>query len=604
MTVATPVLEERMNLVVVGHVDHGKSTVIGRLLADTGSLPQGKLAQVKAMCERNARPFEYAFLLDALKNEQAQGITIDTARCFFKTRKRHYIINDAPGHVEFLKNMITGAARAEAALLVIDAHEGIQENSKRHGYMVSMVGIKQLVVLVNKMDLVQYNREVFERTAEEYTTFLENLGVHPLRFIPVAAREGDNIATRSRNMDWYDGPTVLEQIDSFEKAEEDFELSFRMPVQDIYKFTAENDDRRIVAGTVESGRVRVGDEVVFHPSGKRSTIRTIEGFMIEPRDEVRPGEATGFTLSTEIYIKAGELMCKAGDPPPHVGRRLRANLFWMGRAPMIKGKQYILRIGAMKVGAVLAEIQRVLDASELRTEEHKQQIDRHDVGEVVLETLRPVAFDRRNDNEPTGRFVIVDDYEIAGAGIVLEPATDRNSVIDNEIREREYSWEKGDVAPIERERRFSHAGKFILFNGSPGSGKRALAKQVERVLFERGCNTYYFGIANHFEDLDSEGGAGALTHDQHIDMLGKLTRILTDAGLLIITTIANIDDFDLEKLRKLNHPNEVFLVNIGETGLSKVWADVQLDPQPDIPSAVRRVVEALTSQHVLVDYSI
>src|SRR5690606_22044844 len=187
---------ERLDIVAVGHVDHGKSTVIGRLMADTDSLPDGKLEQVKQMCKQNARPFEYAFLLDALKNEQAQGITIDTARCFFNTPRRHYIIHDAPGHVEFLKNMITGASRAQAALLVIDAFEGVRENSKRHGYILSMLGIRQISVLVNKMDLLGWDQDKFEAIVAEYGDFLGRLGVHPMSFIPVSARDGDNIVAR------------------------------------------------------------------------------------------------------------------------------------------------------------------------------------------------------------------------------------------------------------------------------------------------------------------------------------------------------------------------------------------------------------------------
>lgn len=595
---------ERMNLVIVGHVDHGKSTVIGRLLADTGSLPEGKLDQVRAMCERNARPFEYAFLLDALKNEQAQGITIDTARCFFKTEKRHYIINDAPGHIEFLKNMITGAARAEAALLVIDAHEGIQENSKRHGYMVSMVGIKQISVLVNKMDLVGYSEEVFERIQKEYSEFLDPLGVRPISYIPVAAREGVNIASRADEMSWYTGPTVLEQIDDFTRPSTNLDQPFRMPVQDIYKFTEQNDARRIVSGTIETGRIRIGDDVVFQPSGKRSMIKSIESFPNPPGEEASAGQAAGFTLVTEIYIKPGELMCKVGDPPPLVGRRLRANVFWMGRAPLIQGKSYTFRIGATKVSAQLAEVISVLDASELTSGKSKTQLDRHDIGEIVFETQRPVAFDLRNDIESTGRFVIVDDFEIAGAGVVLESVAEKDSILDRQIEQREYSWEKGEVSVAEREKRFSHMGKFILFNGANGSGKRPLAKKVEKLLFDRGCNTYYFGLAAQFEELDGERKFSALTHDEHVERLGQLARILTDAGLIMITTITNIDDFDLEKIRKLNHPNEVFVVNIGETGLSKMWVDVQFDFQPDIDQSVEKVVEVLTTQQVLLDYSI
>ncbi|HUR05452.1 MAG TPA: GTP-binding protein, partial [Nonomuraea sp.] len=204
-----------MNIVIVGHVDHGKSTVIGRLLADTHSLPEGKLEQVRAQCELNSKPFEYAFLLDALKDEQAQGITIDAARVFFKSAVRPYLILDAPGHIEFLKNMITGAARAEAALLVIDAAEGVQENSRRHGYMVSMLGVRQLAVVVNKMDLVGWDRGVYDRIVKEYSAFLEQVGIRPSGFIPVSGRGGDNIANRSPNLPWYEGPTVLGALDAF-----------------------------------------------------------------------------------------------------------------------------------------------------------------------------------------------------------------------------------------------------------------------------------------------------------------------------------------------------------------------------------------------------
>ena len=199
---------EQINIVIVGHVDHGKSTVIGRLLADTSSLPEGKLEDVKALCARNAKPFEYAFLLDALKDERAQGITIDSARCFFKTKKRDYIVIDAPGHIEFLKNMVTGAARAEAALLVIAADEGIRENSKRHGYLVSMLGIRQVVVLVNKMDLVGYDRDIYDALSSEYTAFLSKLHVNPISYIPVSARDGENLVTRSEQMPWYEGMRV------------------------------------------------------------------------------------------------------------------------------------------------------------------------------------------------------------------------------------------------------------------------------------------------------------------------------------------------------------------------------------------------------------
>ncbi|MDW7673234.1 MAG: GTP-binding protein, partial [Bacillota bacterium] len=294
--------KEDMNIVIVGHVDHGKSTIIGRLLADTNSLPQGKLEQVKERCRRNSKPFEYAFLLDALKDEQAQGITIDSARCFFKSQKRDYIIIDAPGHIEFLKNMVTGAARAEAALLVIDAHEGIQENSKRHGFLLSMLGIKQVAVLINKVDLIDYDQQRFNQLVLEYSDFLKQIGIKPASFIPVSGREGDNIAAKSSNTGWFNGKTVLETLDNFETEKTTGDLPFRMPVQAVYKFTRDGDNRRIVAGTIESGNIQIGDEVVFYPSGKKSRVKTIEAFNSPAQLRATAGYTTGFTLDEQIYI--------------------------------------------------------------------------------------------------------------------------------------------------------------------------------------------------------------------------------------------------------------------------------------------------------------
>jgi bifunctional enzyme CysN/CysC len=253
---------EQMHIVITGHVDHGKSTIIGRLLAETDSLPHGKLDQVRENCRRNAKPFEYAFLLDALKAEQAQGITIDAARVFFHTARRDYIIIDAPGHIEFLKNMVTGASRAQAAVLVIDAEEGIQENSRRHGYMISMLGLRQLVVAINKMDLVGYSRQRYDELVEQYRAFLAQIDLDA-EFIPVSGMSGDNLAKPSDNMKWFKGKTLLEALDGLSKEAAPVEKPLRMPVQDVYKFTEYGDKRRIIAGAVQTGKLSVGDEVLL-----------------------------------------------------------------------------------------------------------------------------------------------------------------------------------------------------------------------------------------------------------------------------------------------------------------------------------------------------
>src|SRR5688572_18228944 len=263
---------EQLKIVIVGHVDHGKSTFVGRLFHDTGSLPEGKLEQLQKIAERRGVPFEWANLMDALQSERDQNITIDTAQIWFHTKKRQYVIIDAPGHKEFLKNMVTGAANAEAALLLIDANEGVQEQSRRHGYLLNLLGIRQIAVLVNKMDLQDYSKERFDQIEREYRAFLKSVGVIPQRFIPIAAKHGDNIATLSSNMPWWTGPTVLEALDQFKVTDLPLDQPLRFPIQDVYRF----DERRILAGRIESGRLKVGDRLLFSPSNKVSTVKTIE----------------------------------------------------------------------------------------------------------------------------------------------------------------------------------------------------------------------------------------------------------------------------------------------------------------------------------------
>jgi bifunctional enzyme CysN/CysC len=594
----------QMNIVIVGHVDHGKSTVIGRLLADTGTLPKGKLESVKENCRKNSKPFEYAFLLDALKDEQSQGITIDMARCFFKTAARDYIIIDAPGHIEFLKNMITGASRAESALLVIDVDEGIKENSKRHGQMVSMLGVKQVTVLVNKMDLVDFSEEIFEKLKADYSEFLAQIKVKPVSFIPVSAREGDNIASLSERMPWYKGATVLEQLDGFTSDKQLQDKPFRFPVQDIYKFTRQNDDRRIVAGTVAAGSVSVGDEVLFLPSGKQSAIQSVESFNTTPKQIASTGEALGFTLTTQIYIRPGELMVKPSEPLPEVGTRFRVNIFWVGRAPMIMQKEYKLKIGSARASVKLAEICNTLDASDLSYSKNKHQLDCRDVGECILETSRPIAFDPAAASETTGRFVIVDNYEIAGGGIVIENLSADETLLQRHIRERENNWEKGLIKTEKREHANGHRAKFIVFTGVPGTGKRSVAKALEQGLFDNRLNAYYLGVANIDRGLDADLGYSVDNAGERLRRIGELARIITDAGLIFITTIDDADDYDIETLKLLNEPSDILVVNLGENTFSRYLPDLQIPGGGSVEDAVKQVASMLKTKEIIIEYQI
>jgi bifunctional enzyme CysN/CysC len=587
-----------LSLVIGGHVDHGKSTIIGRLLADTGSLPDGKLEAVRANCERNSKPFEYAFLLDALKDEQAQGITIDAARVFFKTEQRPYIIIDAPGHIEFLRNLITGAARAEAALLVIDAKEGVQENSRRHGYMMAMLGIRQLVVLVNKMDLVNYDRAVFDRIQAEYREFLGRLDVVPVGFIPVSGREGENIAHHSLEMPWYNGHTVFEALDAFRAEAPDANKPFRMSVQDVYKFTRQGDDRRIVAGTVDTGRVNVGAEVVFYPSGKKATVKTIEAFNRDAPQSAQAGDATGFTLTEQLYVSRGELAAVAGELRPQVTTRLRASVFWLGKAPLVKHKDYILKLGAARVPVKVEEIHRVLDASTLNVDEEKSRVDRHEVAEVTLKTNRAIAFDLASDLATTSRFVLVDDFEIRGGGIVREALPDTMSTVRDRVLLRNYKWEASNIPAEQRAERYRQRPTLLLMTGDVAQDRKSVAKDVEQRLFELGNIVYYLGIGNVLYGVDADIARGAENRREHLRRLAEVANLMLDAGVILIVTAAELTQADVELIKATVEADRIQVVWVGDTTTTDVAHDL-LIPDPDAPDAVDQVKWLLQEKGII-----
>ena len=586
-----------MNIVIVGHVDHGKSTVIGRLLADTGSLPEGKLEQIKEMCRRNSKPFEYAFLLDALKDERSQGITIDTARCFFKTAKRHYIIIDAPGHIEFLKNMITGASRAEAALLVIDAHEGIKENSRRHGYLLAMLGIKQIAVLVNKLDLVDYSQEIYNNIVTEYSEFLRKINVTPGNFIPLSAMEGDNIISHSANTPWYDGNTVLDELDSFHSAESEENQPFRMPVQDIYKFTNAGDDRRIIAGTVVSGNLKTGDEIVFYPSGKRTSVKSIEVFNRDVPEYLEPDMAAGFTVNEQIYIRRGELAVKSNEAPPEISTRFKASIFWLGKAPMVPNKVYHVKIGTAKVQAQLDKIISVLDASSLDTSV-KQQINRHDVAECIIRCEKPVAFDM---NTTSGRFVVVDNYEISGGGIITESLTDELADTRDLVIRRNFKWESSTITPIERAARLSQRASLILITGERSIGKKEVAKRLERMLFDDGRSVYFLGIGNVLYGVAAEikTSGEVPERSEHIRRLGEVSNLLLDSGMILLVTATELTDHERDMLKITVDTDNIKTIWLGSNKTTDISCDMQIQDTSDIEATAGKLKEFLADNGII-----
>ncbi len=586
--------DREMNIVIVGHVDHGKSTVIGRLLADTGSLPEGKLEAIRELCRRTDKPFEYAFLLDALKDERSQGITIDVARCFFKTEKRKYIIIDAPGHIEFLKNMITGASRADAALLVIDAREGISENSRRHGYMLSMLGINQVAVLVNKLDLFEKNerKRAYENVVNNFTEFLGKIDLSASRYIPVSAALGENIASHGESMPWYKGETVLQTLDSFNHSEKADELPFRMWVQDVYKFTAGNDDRRIIAGMVSSGVLNTGDEIMLLPSGKKTFVKSIETFNESTKTSVSAGYATGFCVSEQIYAKRGELIAVIGQKAPLTGSRIKASVFWLGKEPFAEGKTYKLKIGTFQVGCEVEKILSVLNASTLESSE-KTKANRHEVAQCVLHLHRPAAFDIASGISETERFVLVDDFEISGGGIITELLGDEK--LSEKLNIRNIKWHKSSITLAQREKYYRQRAQMILITGAVSVDKKTVARDLEKMLLDDGKIAYYMGIGNmlYGVNADIKSESSMLSEEErreHIRRLGELSNIILDAGNILVVTASDIRQDELDTLRAIIRTDEILTVWIGKPEARAKDFDMYFSEDEDVAKSLLEFV--------------
>lgn len=522
---------ENLNIVVVGHVDHGKSTLIGRLLYDTGSLPEGEIRKVKRISEENGKKFEYAYLLDAFEEEQKQGITIDITMLQFFTKKRDYVIIDAPGHKEFLKNMISGAASAEAAILVIDAKEGVQEQSKRHGYILSLLGIKKVFVAINKMDLVNYSEDRFNEVQREFNEFLNNINIYPEGYIPISASEGENVASKSDKMPWYNGKDVLESMDSIEKDKGIEEKELRFPIQDVYKF----DSRRIIAGRIESGTLRKGDEIIIYPSGKTTKVKSIESWQDkDKKDVVTAGMSVGITVEDEFYNKRGEFICHK-DQPVTVGNVFKANIFWLGNNNLVKDKIYKLKIETQEEQFNIISINKIIDSVTLNDDAHRNFIKKNDVAEVTIKTKEPICFDKFSELQSTGRFVIVDGYDISGGGIISAVDDSLKREI-KEVKSKNIAIRKRLVSRKDREKSMGQIGKVIWLTGLPGCGKNEIAVKLEKKIMDLGKKVYYLDSSHLRFGLSSDLTFKPEDAHEQTRRIAEVANLFADSGMITIVT--------------------------------------------------------------------
>ncbi|MBX9650642.1 MAG: adenylyl-sulfate kinase [Xanthobacteraceae bacterium] len=513
----------QVRIVIVGHVDHGKSTLVGRLLHETGSLPEGKLEMLKAVSARRGMPFEWSFLLDALQTERDQGITIDTTQIRFRTRSRDVVLIDAPGHAEFLRNMITGASQADGAVLIIDALEGVRDQTRRHGYLLHLLGIKQVAVVVNKMDRVDFSADRFKEISDEISAHLIALGVTPSAVIPISARDGDGVAEHTPRIGWYQGPTVVEALDALEPARPLEQLALRLPVQAIYKF----DDRRIVAGRIESGHLSTGDEIVIMPAGKIARIKTVESWPVTPLSGSHgAGRSVGITLDRELFIERGDVIAHVGATPRDT-RRIRARIFWLHDKPLSKGDQILIRLGTRESRASVVAIEKAVDPGELSNAE-TSSIARNHVGEIDIALAQPVAADPYSDNPRTGRLVIEVNGRIAGGGLVLSVDSGQRAV-------------PIDIVPVEsalrseeRSARYHHNGAVIWLTGLPGSGKSTLARALERRLFSRGGSPILLDGDTLRAGLNNDLGFSPQDRSENIRRLAEVATHLARNGHIAI----------------------------------------------------------------------
>jgi len=537
-----------LKIVIVGHVDHGKSTLIGRLFHDTGSLPEGKTEAIQKMCERRGMPFEWAFLMDALKAERDQGITIDVSQIHFKTALRDYVLIDAPGHREFIKNMVTGAAQADAAVLVVDAQEGVQEQTRRHGYLLHLLGVHQVAVAINKMDIVEFSEARYQEVAAQVNDYLAGIGIdlQHTAIVPVSSRDGDNIVTLSKRMAWYDGVTLAEALDIFQPPLPPLELPLRFPVQDVYKF----DDRRIFAGRIESGHLHDGDVLLFSPSNKTARIHSIEAWNSKDKVmAVRAGQCVGVTLDEQLFVERGEVASLVTNPPM-LTNVFRGRLFWLGRNPLAEGNRYKLKLGTAEHMVEVEKIERVVDVQDLGTADSKV-VERNAVGEVVFRTRRQIAVDPFSINMLTGRFVIVEDYDIVGGGLIsMDGYADQRP--GQTVRSTNITRVEHRVGIDERWDVNGHRGGILWLTGLSGAGKSTLGFSLEQHLFRKGYQVYVLDGDNVRHGLCADLGFSPEDRVENIRRVGHAAGLFARAGFVVITAFISPYRADRDRIRAID----------------------------------------------------
>lgn len=520
-----------LRFITCGSVDDGKSTLIGRLLHDTRLLLDDQLATLERDSRRHGTQngeLDFALLVDGLQAEREQGITIDVAYRFFDTDRRKFIVADCPGHEQYTRNMATGASTADLAVVLVDARKGLLTQTHRHSYIVSLLGLRHVVLAVNKMDLVDFDREIFRRIESDYRALAAQLGIPHVVAIPLSALQGDNLLQRSDRTPWYDGPTLLEHLETVDtRAGERDAPGFRMPVQWVCR---PDQHFRGFAGTIAEGAVAPGDEVVALPSGRRSRVARIVSAdathaLVDRAQAVR-GEAVTITLTDEIDISRGDVLA-AASAPSQVSDQFAAHVLWMGEKPLLPGRPYWLKIGARTVGASVTEIKHKVDVN---TQEPlaAKLLDLNEVGYCNLHLDQPIAFERYADSRALGGFILIDRQT---------NATVAAGTLDFALRRAEnVHWQHLEVDKAARARSLGQTPRCLWFTGLSGSGKSTIANLVEKRLQAMGLHTYLLDGDNVRHGLNKDLGFSDQDRVENIRRVAEVARLMVDAGLIVLVS--------------------------------------------------------------------
>ncbi len=507
-------------------MDDGKSTLIGRLLFESGLILEDQMAALEADSRRSGTTgddVDFALLLDGLSAEREQGITIDVSHRYFSTARRHFIVADTPGHEQYTRNMVTGASTADCAVILLDARKGVLSQTRRHSWLVALLGIRHVVLAVNKMDLVDFAEERFREIESEYADVAQRIELPDVQCIPVSALAGDNVVEASENTPWYEGPTLLGYLEEVEVDLERLEAAaFRMPVQLVSRPSS---DFRGFAGTISGGSVRPGDEIRVLPRDTRSTIDRIVTYDGDLEEAVA-GQAVTLTLADEIDASRGDMLA-AADDPPGVSDQFEATVVWMADDPMYRGRNYLMRVGSQLATATVAPLKYKLNVNSLERVA-ATKLELNEIGVVDLELDRPVAFDPYEENRETGSFILVDriSNETVGAGMIRFALR----------RAANLKWQTVDVDKATRAAAKGQTPSVLWFTGLSGAGKSTIANLVETELHRRGCHTYMLDGDNVRHGLNKDLGFTQADRVENVRRVAEVARLMTDAGLIVVVS--------------------------------------------------------------------